>query len=373
MSVRYLLKEGYLRLRGMFMGLLFKPGKPTQIQPDQIRSITMIRVDRIGDMVASLPAIRSLKAVFPAAQLTVVAPASILPLLKNTPGIDRLLAYRGFWLTIRALRKERFSLMVDPLMDYTLKTALIAFFSRSGLTAGFDIAGRGRIFNIALKPEPGGKKMHEYLLDLIRAIAVLARRDSGFPADALPRIFLSEEDKVFAADLIKSAGINEGELVVGIAAGGKFPSQRWDIKNFAILAQRVSDKHKARIVLIGSAQERGSVEGLASLSALRPVLAVGLPLNKLAALISKMDLLICNNSGPLHIAAALGVPTVSTMGPTAPHLWHPAGERNIVIRRDLACSPCNKAACSRHECMGLITVKEMEDAAGVLIGKVGKL
>ncbi|MEK7846329.1 MAG: glycosyltransferase family 9 protein, partial [Nitrospinota bacterium] len=80
------------------------------------------------------------------------------------------------------------------------------------------------------------------------------------------------------------------------------------------------------------------------------------------SLLSHCHLLLCNNSGPLHIATALKIPTVSTMGPSVPYLWWPAGENNIVLRKEIECSPCNKGLCSGHECMELITIDDMMEA-----------
>ncbi len=99
----------------------------------------------------------------------------------------------------------------------------------------------------------------------------------------------------------------------------------------------------------------------------KPVLAVGLTLDKLAGLIAVLRIMAANNSGPLHIAAALGVSTVSTMGPTAPEFWQPQGKNHVVIRRDLPCSPCDRAFCRGHECLESISVEEMEQAVKVLL------
>jgi ADP-heptose:LPS heptosyltransferase len=89
------------------------------------------------------------------------------------------------------------------------------------------------------------------------------------------------------------------------------------------------------------------------------------------AYLSRCQLLICNNSGPLHIASGLGVPTVSTMGPTVPQLWRPLGKDHIVIRKGLACSPCSKGVCRSHECLESISVAEMEKAVESLLERLG--
>jgi ADP-heptose:LPS heptosyltransferase len=104
----------------------------------------------------------------------------------------------------------------------------------------------------------------------------------------------------------------------------------------------------------------------------KPEILIGLSLDRLTALISLLGLLVCNNSGPLHIACAVKTPTVSTMGPTEPELWWPAGEENVVIRRELPCSPCGKAVCASHDCMNLISVDEMLNAVSLQIKRLSK-
>jgi len=94
-----------------------------------------------------------------------------------------------------------------------------------------------------------------------------------------------------------------------------------------------------------------------------------LGLRGVMAALNRCNLLLCNNSGPLHVASALGVPTVSTMGPTIPHLWWPIGGIHTVLRKDLPCSPCQRGRCKWHDCMKLITVDEITGAAKAQIEK----
>ena len=91
------------------------------------------------------------------------------------------------------------------------------------------------------------------------------------------------------------------------------------------------------------------------------------PLKNLVALIDKCNLLICNNSGPLHIATAVGTPTVSTMGPTNSIRWWPYGDKNIVIRKNLSCIGCNRGVCNNHKCMELIAVNEVMEAVNTIL------
>lgn len=152
MIIKRYLRNIYLKMRCLLLGILFHLKKIQHLQPDQIESIVAIRTDRAGDLVVSLPAIRALKELFPKAKLAVVARSQNLVLLNNNPLIDELIAFQGFWNLLKYLRRRKFSLAVDLLMDYSLRNAWIVFFSNASFKAGFAIAGRGRLFNIAFTP-----------------------------------------------------------------------------------------------------------------------------------------------------------------------------------------------------------------------------
>lgn len=362
MNTRYALKNIYLALRKSLLSILCK-ADAGPVDQGKVISIVVIRIDRIGDMVVSLPAIKALKEIFPGCRLSVLLAPAHAALLKDSPWIDELIPYRGFFRSAGVLRRKRFFLAIDLLMDYTLKTALLAYLSRARLTAGFDIEARGCLFDLKFKPGLRKMRMGECMLELVRFLA----KKSGKSPDAVRAqgqvLSVSRENMSFADKFLARHGIERDEAVFGIHPGGNFPSQCWELRKFAELAERISRKYKARIVILASAGERKLVSRLVSLMKTQPALvAAGFPLDKTAAIISRMTLLICNNSGPLHIAAALGVPTVSTMGPTDPDLWAPEGSNHIVIRVAPDCSPCNRPFCRGHECLKAITVEKMEKA-----------
>ena len=112
-------------------------------------------------------------------------------------------------------------------------------------------------------------------------------------------------------------------------------------------------------IILGSKEESAVVERVFNVSKQKSVQVAGLKLDELVAMISLLDIFICNNSGPMHIACSLGIPTVSTIGPTDPALWSPAGDKHIVVRKELPCSPCSRSVCRLHDCMQIITVKDM--------------
>ncbi|MFA5100109.1 MAG: glycosyltransferase family 9 protein [Candidatus Omnitrophota bacterium] len=367
MNAKNAVKDLYLSVRRFFLVLCLRPARKEKALPE---SIVAVRIDRIGDLVVSIPALQALRAVFPNARLAVVAQEHALALLGGLEWIDEKIPYRGFRETVRVLRKKNFSLAIDMLMDYTLKTSLLVRFSRARVTAGFDIAGRGSCFSVGVIPGAERKAMSLHMLDLASAIAGYYNIDTaGMPRNK-PCLTVRPEIREAALEFLRKEGVAEGALIVGIHPGANFPSQRWQPERFAQLADSVISTYRASVVIIGSGQERSIVNDVAQLMRNRPLLAVGFPLDRLAGVIARMSVLVCNNSGPLHVAAALGIPTVSTMGPTDPDLWWPQGGDAIVIRRQLHCSPCSRAYCAGHECMGAIGVEEMEQAVGLQIRSI---
>ncbi len=362
------LKTTYLFFRKILLKCLIKRNTVFRIEPDRVDSILVIRSDRIGDLVETIPAIKAIKKIFPQARITALLNRSTVSLAKLVPEIDETIVYQGFFPSLSALKKRKFSLVVDFLMDYTLKTAALSHLSGAKVTSGFDIESRGQFFNAGLRPSVEPKPMSQHLLDLVRSLSKLSGKDEGEIPNINPVLILTQESREFARQFYKKNGIQNEELIFGLAPGAKFPSQCWKEERFAQLADKIADKYRARIIVIVSRGEEARGKRIISLMKNKPVIAVGLSLDKLAGLISTFKLLVANNSGPLHMAAALGVATVSTMGPTVPHLWHPQGKNHIVIRRDLSCSPCNKAVCLSHQCLELVSVEEMEEAVELLMG-----
>lgn len=363
MKTKVFLRKKYFALRNIAITLigLHKAGAPAT-SACAIDSIVALRIDRIGDLVLSLPALKALKALFPASHLTLILRKHYVPLLKGTPFIDELIPYNNFLSTVVLLRKRKFSLAIDLLMDYSLKTALLVFLSDALVRVGFDIEGRGKLFNFPLTQDPKRKHMSEHMLGLVESLSFLSLSAHKMSKYTDPELFVSAENKIFAEEFFRARGAAKGDTIIGIHPGGYYKSQRWSIRNFADLANYISKKYHAKIMLVASRQEQALMHELLFLLSEKPILVFGFRLDQCAALIASASLFIANNSGPLHIAAALGIPTVSTMGPTDPDLFWPLGKNHIVIKRDVNCSPCNLGVCQRHCCMKLITVEEMKRA-----------
>lgn len=372
MSPKTVCRDMYLGARRILLKLAGVAAKRPDISAEDVKSILAVRIDRIGDLIVSLPALRALKDIFPNAKITVLTAEGNAALLNACPWIDEAMPYKGFIGTAGLLRKKCFDLAIDLLMDYPVRPALLVYMSNSKFTVGFDIAGKGSLFNLRIAPGEEKKHVSYYMLDLARAIArsyMGKNYDLKIPG---PVLSVSGGDIDEAVRLLEKKGAAEKDLKIVIHPGGHYESQRWPVENFAALADITVQKFKVKVIIIGSADEEALIDRMMDMMKEPAVKAPGLPLDKLAGLISKACMFTGNNSGPWHIACALGIPTVSTMGPTDPVLWWPIGDNHIVVRKDMPCSPCDRPVCARHDCMKAISVEDMAKAVEDQMGRMEK-
>lgn len=372
MTLKSIFRNLYFRFRRLIIQLIPLQKKEEVPGSIEIKSILAIRIDRIGDLVVSLPALELLRQVFPLAKVSILVRKGNDALLAGIPWVNEVITYQGFFKALNIFKQRQFDLAIDFLMDYQIKTALLAYLSKAKLVAGFDIEFRGRFFNLKLKPRQDKRHISQHILDLAR---VFMKSYSGLDipnVSLFPKIPILDKNKDYIKFFLKEKGIPEEDFLVGIHPGGYYPTQRWPIERFSQLADRLIQRYNARLIILGSYDEDKLVSRMVTLMRQEALKVIGLSLDKLATIISLTDLFICNNSGPLHIACAVGTPTVSTMGPTDPDLWYPQGDEHVVIRHDLACSPCSRPFCRQHTCMQSISVKEMEEAVNIQMGRINK-
>lgn len=331
--------------------------------------ILFIRIDRLGDMVLSTPAIRAIKDKYPSSELCVLAAPVPAGLIECDPRVNKIYLWEpgkgvaALLRVIRELRHAGFDLAIDPHFGPELKTAIIAFLSGASFRAGYDIQGRGIFFNIRTREDFGRAHFVEEAFGVLKAAGIGARTGG-------PELFFPPGAETEASRVLEQSGVEGKDLLIAVHPGGYYPSQRWPAERFARVIKALIAAHKARIMLIGSSSEAGVVEaviaGLDEPGKNKVFKAVDLKPGTLCALIRRSRLFIGNNSGPLHMAAALKVPSVSTMGPTDPVKWAPLGADQVVLRTNLPCAGCGKGSC-RDGCMLDITVSAVLAAAGKYI------
>ena len=129
-------------------------------------------------------------------------------------------------------------------------------------------------------------------------------------------------------------------------------------RKFAAISDYLIASYGIKVILFGGRDERSLLSRFKDCAVRKPIIPKELNLREFISVVSHCNLFLCNNSGPLHIATALNIPTVSTMGPTIPFHWWPRSDNHIVLRKDMDCSPCKKGICETHECMELITTDD---------------
>ncbi|ODS34155.1 MAG: heptosyl transferase I [Candidatus Scalindua rubra] len=371
------IEDLYLTLRNLIFGSLRSFTK-TYAKEDlldiNIKNILIIRLDRIGDMVMTTPIFRALKEKWPNVQITVLANSVNKNLVINNPFVDCIIVYdkekRHKSLNSRlsffkGIRERNFDIVIDPYLDYELYTSIITRLVGSKYRLGFEFAGRGIFYNIRYSSKffpifTEKKHMIDYYLDLITCLGIEAK-------ERQPEIFLSSDEKENALQLLKNKGIKLKNKIIGIHPGGNYESQRWPIERFAAISDYLVARYSTNVILFGGRDERHLISEFKDYAVKTPIILEDLNLREFISVLSRCNLFLCNNSGPLHIATALGIPTVSTMGPTVPFHWWPRGKNHVVLRKDLDCSPCKKGICETHECMKLITTNDFSAAVKMQI------
>ena len=330
-----------------------------------INKILVIRVDGIGDLLNSTPAIALLRENYPSAEITVLARPLNAPVLIGNPDVDRILIFdrdgrhRGLRVRLqfyRELRRERFQLVVA--MQTAMWTHLVAFLSgaphrlgryqkrfRSTLTH----AWRG-------KYRKGETHEVERNLELVRLIC------NGEGRRKLIFQLLPDESAAAEAQFA-SLGINRDTFLIGIHPGGSSFDKRWPEKQYAELADRLAQQYNATILLLQGPEESELVQNIQAVMQSNAITYAPETIRELGAMLSRCDLVVCNDSGPMHLAAALDVPTVAIFGPTDHVAWHPLSENASIVRRDMPCWPCSAHKCKiGWECTKKLPVEPVWDA-----------
>ena len=322
----------------------------------------------LGEALLSIPAIRALKQSSNAFILALVNPV-VKELLAGTPEIDQILVFdekewnKNIFARLRFLsqiRKMRFDLAVilNPSKRFHILSYLAGIPRRLGYNRKWGFLLTDRIED---KKFQGQKHEVEYNLDLARAIGTNTE-------DKHISIKVERENEQFVENLLPKYGIKENDLIIAIHPHSSNPAKTWPKGNFASVADELYSKFSAKVVIIGGAQERKAVIKLISLAKYPPINLSGkLTLKQLAAFLKRCNLLISNDSGPVHIAAAMGRPTVVIFGRNIPGVgpkrWGPWGNGHIVLYKDSGCNPCLDRDCPHNfKCLTSISPEEVLQA-----------
>jgi len=314
----------------------------------------------IGDAVMSLPVLRALRRAHPSDGLTVLAPRGPAAIYGAEASADTVLVRAGLAGDVARLRRRRFG--EAWLLPNSFHAALIAFLSGVPQRIGYATDSRGFLLTGAPAPPSGtGHQLRDYDL-LLRARGIA-------PDLEPPRLPISAAARAAAQEVLRLAGLPaEAPLVLLCPGSAVAPTKRWPAERYARLSDALAARGFARAIAIGP-NERALGESVAKTAGTPiPVLGADLGPAELAALLSCATVAVTNDSGPMHLAAAVGIPVVALFGPTDPGRTSPSGARHRVLDRYVFCSPCFRNDCPfGHECMKEITVEAVARAVEELL------
>jgi len=344
-----------------------------------LRKIMVRATNWIGDAVMSLPALEALRARFPAAEIVLVAKPWVSELYWHHPVVSRQVVYdpagehkgvRGFWKFVQALRAEKFDAAI--LFQNAFHAAWMAWCARVPARMGYAREGRSVLLTDAVEVPPAaayGHHSYYYLQLLLRAGLI----EKPQPVREI-RLVLEEAEKVWAAKHVGRLGLRGPRFLVGLNPGAAFgPAKRWLLHRYALLADRLIGAFHADVLIFGSSAEKPLAEEIARAMKHTPTVVAGeTSLRQLMALLAQCRLMISNDSGPMHLAAALGVPLVAIFGSTDERATGPVGVRTRIVKHPVACSPCGRRACPiDFRCMRGVMVEDVYRAVVKLAEECG--
>lgn len=343
------------------------------------KNILVRGVNWVGDAVMTMPAIRAMKLANPEARITLLVRPWVALLFKEDPNVDGIILYEdaycgllGKFRLATEIRKRGFCMAM--LFQNAFDAALITFLAGIPKRIGYNRDGRRLLLTEAVPFDRQAGALHhiEYYLDLVAKAGFLAKYET-------PWIYLNIQERLEARNKLKALR----RPVVGINPGAAYgSSKRWHPARFAEVAFRAVSELQGSAVIFGGPSETGIAEEIVREfnrisecsdlnssvnthhSLTNPALlnlAGKTDLRELISLISECDILVTNDSGPMHIGYAVRTPVVSIFGSTSPEHTGPAGKKDIAIKKGLDCSPCLERECKRGDlkCMEMITADEV--------------
>ncbi|MBM3261972.1 MAG: lipopolysaccharide heptosyltransferase II [candidate division Zixibacteria bacterium] len=323
--------------------------------------ILVVRLGSLGDIVLTAPVTQALRQKWTDADIVFATKQVYEPLALQLPGVNRVLAFdpsSGLWPLIREVRAERFDRLFD--LHANARSRLLALFSAAGESFRY---GKRRLARMAMVYGAKTRLPVRSTVDLY--LSVLERCDIAV-ASRVPILDISFAARDEAIARLREYGIGPSDRVLALAPGASSAPKRWPARYFAQLADHFALRRGMRILMAGSHEDR-SVAREVALQAVSPIIDCtgAFELSLFPAVVARCEALVGNDSGPMHIAAAVGTPVAALFGPTHPCLgFAPASARSTAISLNLPCSPCSlhgdrPCRLHTHACMETLGVESV--------------
>ena len=305
------------------------------ISPDRL---LVIRFSSLGDIVLTAPVTRALRQRFPQTEIVYATKRLYEPLVAQLPGVDRIICFDekdGIERFIVQIRRERFDLLLD--LSANLRSRLVAAFAGSKVTLRYR---KRRLARMAMVYGPRHLTESRHTVDLY----LDTLKETGIEqADRLPDLAVSDKCRAAVADRLGAHGVGPSQLLIGLAPGASCLPKQWPARYFAAVADHFVWTRQASIVLIGAGDDSAATQAVKTAMATPVIDWTGqCDLSLLPAAIQRCQTLLTNDTGPMHVASAVGTPVVGLFGPTHPCLgFTPLGPHDASLSMDLSCSPCS--------------------------------
>lgn len=339
-----------------------------QPRKDYFKKILVVRTDRLGDVVLTTPALRALRENCPQSHIAIMVSPHTRELLDDNPYIDEVIVYDkdkkdkrviGFLKFVMALKKKRFDLAI--VLHAKKRTELITFLADIPKRIGYGNRKFGFLLTDRIPDTRhlGLKHEIDYCLDILTKLGLAI-------TDRRPYIALKKESLEWADEFLKTQSIAGHDKIAGLHPGASCPSKRWLRDRFVVLANRLVEDYGFKIIIVAHGKENVAIADELAKNIRYPVinLAGKLTLSQLAAVLKRCAIFISNDSGPVHIASAVGTPVISIFGRNqaglSPLRWGPVGERDKYLHKEVGCSVCLAHKCEiSFDCLKAITVDDV--------------
>jgi heptosyltransferase-1 len=344
--------------------------------------ILIVKLSAIGDVIHTLPSLNAIRKHYADAHITWLVEEAASSIVVGHKALNRvIISKRKRWIKgilgpsclknikeayqfIKKLRDTEYDLIID--FQGLLKSGIFIGLARGKRKVGFDKGMEHMEHSYIFLNEripPVNMDNHALLrsMMLINALGIKSKEIEY-------KIPVSDHTRRFLDSILERRGIKGSKLLVAINPVAKWETKLWDNRKFALLADKLIEKHNASVIFTGSQSDRSTIKDIMSFMSKKAVnLAGETTLKTLAALYKKTKLLISTDTGPMHMAAAVGTPVAALFGPTAPWRTGPFGSEHKILRSGLECSPCFKRQCNTIDCMKQISVEQVMDAANSIL------
>jgi len=339
------------------------------------KRILIVRTDRIGDVILSTPVIKALRKNYPKAYIAMMVSPAAFDIVDGNPYLDKVIVYdkdlkQKSWVdSIKfafSLKRDKFDLVIilHPTNRVNLLTYIAGIKKRVGLDKKLGFLLTDKMPHVK---QLGQKHELEYNLDLLRYLGIEVQDKSLF-------VPIKKEAKKWVDEMFLKNGLKEGDKLLVIHPAASCPSKIWPAKRFAEVADKLVQAYNLKVLIVSGPKDLAVVSEVIKNMKTEPINFAGqTSVSQLACILKRCRLFISNDSGPVHLASAVGAPVISIFGRNQPGLspkrWGPVGVKDVFLHKEIGCVECLAHNCLRSfACLDAISVNDVLSAAGTVLG-----